>query len=136
MKFKNSIILSSFFNLILIIFEFSYGTYAKNKDLDKYFDGTFEYQEEEKQEAEGEEEEEEVGGYTIKGCAALFKDDISIKNIKPRRIKPINEEKYFNAISKMQPKYLLKAEQKNQFFLDKVGIPLSHFKDIIKKINE
>ena len=111
--------------------------------MEKYINGTYEIEDEkddvyegENKEEEEEEEEEETKGFTIKNCAALLKDDYAFKNIKPRRIKQINEEKYFNAISKMQPKYLLKAEQMNEFFEEKVGNPRSHYRDLISKINE
>ena len=116
---------------------FSYGTYAKNEDIEKYIDGTYTLEEEMKEEAEGDQEEDDkMGGLTIKGCAALFKEDFAVSNIKPRRIKPINEEKYFNAISKRQPKYLLKSDERNDFFLEKVGVPRDYYKDIISKIHE
>lgn len=92
--------------------------------------------EEEKEEVD-DEEEQDFGGITIKGAAHLFKEDnFAFKSSKPKRVQPINEDKYFNSITKLKPKYLLKTEDKKDFFYEKVGRTLDHYKDLIKTINQ
>lgn len=88
-----------------------------------------EFPREEEESDESEEEEEYKNGFTIKGASNLLKaESYTYKNTKPKRVKPINEEKYFNAITRMKPDCFLKREDKSNFFYNRVGRPLQHYK--------
>ena len=55
---------------------------------------------------------------------------------KPKKVKAINEDKYFNAITSMKPKFHLKMDDQSKFFKEMVGIDQHHFKDIIKQLKQ
>ena len=116
--------------MLFVNLNYRYNTFAKNEELEKLLNQPSKEEEDTKDEEESEESEDEYkNGFTIKGAASLFSEDAyAHKNIKPKRVKPINEDKYFNAITRMKPDCFLKKEDKSNFFYERVGRPLQHYK--------
>lgn len=55
---------------------------------------------------------------------------------RPKRIKMINSDDYFNNITKQKPDELLKEEDRYDFFKRKVGKPHDHFKSLTDQIKD
>lgn len=114
----------------------SYGTYAKNDYLEKVLRGEIEERkQEDSEDDEYDGQDNYKKGYTVPNASSLLGYNLE-KNQKPKKVKAINEDKYFNAITSMKPKYQIKKEDKKKFFKEMVGIDLDHYKDLIKQIKQ
>ena len=93
--------------------------------------------EEDKDSANDESSEDEFGGYTIKGAASMFKrNNLPQFEKKPKRVRMINSDSYFDNVTKNGPNELLKEEDRYDFFKKKVGKSHDHFKKLVEQVNE
>ena len=93
--------------------------------------------EEDKDSGEDESSEDEFGGYTIKGAGSLFKrNKLTHFDKKPKRVKMINSDSYFDNVTKNGPDELLKYEDRYDFFERKVGKSHDHYKKLTEQVRE
>jgi len=118
----------------------NYGTFKKNEELEKILRG--EYVEADKDSDDGDDYEGQENykkGYTVANASSMFGYDASKDHgldKKPKKVKSINEDKYFNAITSMKPMYRLKLEDDNKFFKEMVGVDRQHFEKLIGQLKQ
>ena len=111
-----------------------YGTYAKNDRLEKFLRGELEIEDLEEDLNIGEDQDNDnlkhyQKGYTVPNAS-------SIAGYKPKKVKAINADKYFSAITKLKPDQQIKREDMKKFFKKMVGVDQDHYKDLIKQIKQ